>query len=198
MDGAAPPGPPTLRASASRPPPAGAHCAHCVGSHPPGRSAEPQPCPLLVANQQAAPWGGSSGAWGGQKLPCSCTARRSPHAPLPSAPRRRMAGHRVGPALPEPVQMPGPPPGAWRWPSGAQAACPPKPRPGSGQAKGLRSWGRVGTPGTMACRGLGPDSENWRSMAEAVWVGRGWLALCPAPTCSCPRSQLGVSPAHRP
>lgn len=53
------------------------------------------------------------------------------------------------------------------------------------------------TPGTMAFRGLGPDwkleNHGW-----GRWVGSRRLALCPAPTCSCLRSQLGVSPVPSP
>lgn len=185
---------------AGHPPPEASSGLGTLRRLPPSREVGQAPALPSACGQQAAGWGGPSRAWGGQKLPCSCTApRRSPRAPLPSAPRRKMSGgHRVGLALLESVWMLGPPPGAWRWPSRTPAACPQQPRPDSGQPRGFSSWGRVPpTPGTMAFRGLGPDwkleNHGW-----GRWVGSRRLALCPAPTCSCLRSQLGVSPVPSP
>lgn len=142
-----------------RPPPA---WAHCVGCHRPGRSAKPQPCPLLVASRQP---GGEAPAGRGEDRSCLVPAQHPAvhHAPpLPSAPRRKMSGgHRVGLALLESVRMPGPPPGAWRWPSRARAACPQQPRPDSGQPRGFSSWGRVPPhPGNHGIQGAGTRLET--------------------------------------
>lgn len=130
---------------AGHPPPEASSGLGTLRRLPPSREVSQASALPSACGQQAAGWGGPSRAWGGQKLPCSCTApRRSPRAPLPSAPRRKMSGgHRVGLALLESVWMLGPPPGAWRWPSRTRAACPQQPRPDSGQPRGFSSWGRV-------------------------------------------------------
>lgn len=179
-----------------RPPPA---WAHCVGCHRPGRSAKLQPRPLLVASRQP---GREAPAGRGEDRSCLVPAQHPAVHHAPPFPQLRggkcredtesgwpcwsLCGYRAlhrgpggglrGPELPALSN-----PGLILGSLGALAAgaeCPP-------------------TSGTMAFRGLGPDwkleNHGW-----VQWVGSRRLALCPAPTCSCLRSQLGVSPVPSP